>query len=649
VLVAIEGYRIPRDRRRRLLPVLSEGGVTPDRLEEGADNMKDFLEELGHPNAEITFDERRDKQGLRNVVYKIDAGAKVTVTEVDFKGNAAFVDSELLGTIQIQPARFLQKSVYTIQKLDSDVEALRTFYQSKGYLDAEVIPLVTPVGGIERLKIAFEIEEGKLAQTAELRISGNAALTGEELEARMTLRQGGAYSPHLVEHDRQALLAAYNDAGYLQPRVTYQVSGPDGENSYRVAFQVVEGVRSLIDDILVLGNRRTRQSVIDRRVRFRKDEPVSLGKMLDTQQSLYSTGVFDLVRVAPQNPESTAPYQDVVVRLQEARPITFRYGAGYQERERLRGTFEVSHLNPLGFGRRVDLRLRGSRIEQSGLLSFQQPQIRFLPVDSYFTVSARQKREVSFDARRYNLSYQLGNGLNDHSWLLFRYNFRNVRVSHLKVSPSEIGREDAPRNLSTFSAIYLNDTRDNLLDPERGFFTSTDLSVTTRLIGSNNYASLFTQNNYYRKVPGDLVLAASVRFGTAHPFGRDDTIPLSERFFAGGGSSLRGFDTDRAGPLDAVTGQPVGGNAIIIGNLELRVPVMRALRVAGFYDTGNVFRTLGNIGLRDFSHTTGVGLRVKTPFGPLRLDYGINLNLSAALRSQGVSPRHIFVTIGPSF
>src|SRR5262249_34329705 len=152
------------------------------------------------------------------------------------------------------------------------------------------------------------------------------------------------YSPHLVEHDRQAVLAAYNDAGYLQPRVTYQVSGPDGENSYRVAFQVVEGVRSLIDDILVLGNRRTRSSVIDRRARFHKDEPLSLGKMLDTQQSLYGTGVFDLVRVAPQNPESAAPYQDVVVRVQEARPITFRYGAGYQERERLRGTFEVSHL-----------------------------------------------------------------------------------------------------------------------------------------------------------------------------------------------------------------------------------------------------------------------------------------------------------------
>src|SRR5262249_8621141 len=197
----------------------------------------------------------------------------------------------------------------------------------------------------------------------------------------------------------------------------------------------------------------------------------------------------------------------------------------------------------------------------------------------------------------------------------------------LQVSPSELGREDTPRNLSTISGIYINDTRDNYLDPEKGFFTSTDLSLTSRLIGSNNYVSLFTQNSYYRKLPRSLQFAGSLRFGTAYPFGGDVSIPISERFFAGGGSSLRGFDTDHAGPLDAVTNQPVGGNALFITNVEIRAPLLRSVWLAGFYDTGNVFRTLSEISLSKFSHTVGFGIRIKTPFGPLRFDYGFNLNL----------------------
>ena len=315
VRVAVEGFRIPKERLRRMLPVLSEGEVTTDALEEGADNLKDFLEEQGHPNAAVTYEDQRDKQGIRVLAYKIDAGPRVTVAEVDFQGNRAFADSELLGAIQIQPARFLQRSVYSVQKLDSDVEALRTFYQARGYLEAAIIPLVMPLGGVEKLRIRFEIQEGALARTGALAISGNKTLTVEALKGKMQLREGGAYSPQLAQRDRQAILAAYNDAGFLQPRVTYQVSAPDQRKSYRVEFQVTEGVRSFVDDVLILGNHRTRESVIERRIRFRKDEPLSLGKMLDTQQALYGTGVFDLVRVNPQNAESPAPYQGIEPKL----------------------------------------------------------------------------------------------------------------------------------------------------------------------------------------------------------------------------------------------------------------------------------------------------------------------------------------------
>jgi outer membrane protein insertion porin family len=368
--------------------------------------------------------------------------------------------------------------------------------------------------------------------------------------------------------------------------------------------------------------------------------------MLQTQQSLYNIGVFDRVRVSPQNPESAAPFQNVVVRLDEAQRYTVRYGIGYQERERVRGTIQLSDLNIFGIGKRADLNLRVSSVEQLAALSFQQPQFRYLPVDSYFNLSAQRQVQVSYDVKRYNISYQLGRPLSSHSWALLRYNFRNVHVYNSQVEPL---REDTPRNLSTLSAIYINDTRDNYLDPEKGFFTSTSFGVTTRWLGSNNYLSLFSQTSYYRPLRASLSIAASLRVGLSHPYGRDTDLPISERFFAGGASSLRGFDTDTAGPLDPDTHAPTGGNALLIGNLELRTPPWRFVRLAGFYDTGNVYRYIHDFDISGVSHTVGLGLRIKTPFGPLRADYGFNLNLPAQLRDQGQKAGHFFITIGPPF
>ncbi len=649
VRVAVEGFKIDRGQLRRLLPILSGEGLNEDILEEGAQNIRTHLEELGYPEAEVTIKEDEDKSGVRVVRYNINSGRKVTVAYVDFTGNHAFSKQKLFSVVQIQPARFLQKSVYSVAKLDSDVDSLKTLYQSEGYLSASVIPLVKPVGEGQRLGITFEITEGELARTRLMPLKGNQILKSSYLLSKMKLKTGGPYSPSLVEQDRQAILAAYNDTGFLQAKVSYRVGAPDPGGFYPVEFSMTEGMRTFVDEVIVLGNKRTRDSIIENHVSLRRNDPLSMGQMLKTQQTLYNTGVFDLVRVTQQNPESVFPYQNVVVRLQEAKRFTLRYGLGYQEREHLRGTLELSDLNILGTARRADLTLRGSAIEQGAALSFQQPQFRFLPVDSYFTFSALQRRDVSFDQKRLNLSYQYGHSLSSHSWALARYTFNNIRLSNLSVSLSELGREDTPRNLSTFSVIYINDTRDNYLDPEKGFFTSTDLGVTTKLLGSNDYLSLFTQNSYFRKLPGSLLMAGSFRFGAAHPYGGDTAIPISERFFAGGGSSLRGFDTDFAGPLDPVTNKPVGGNALVIANLEMRVPVLSSVRLAGFYDTGNVFRELSDVSLRGFSHTVGIGIRVKTPFGPLRADYGYNLNLSRDLRARGLTPGHFFITIGPPF
>jgi outer membrane protein insertion porin family len=608
--------------------------------------LQDHLENEGYPEAEVRIDEELEISGVQNLRYVIDAGRKVTVKDVLFRGNEAFSRTELLAVVQIQPARFLQKSVYSVSKLDSDVASLLALYRAAGYLNAVVIPLVEPQEDLEGLRITFECQEGAKAQTGAVTFAGNRSMDDDALRGILESESGGFYSPYVVERDRQAIIEAYNDRGFLQPRVTYRVGDGDRNGSYPVEFEIDEGVQAIVDDILIVGNDHTGEATIQRRFKFSSGEPLNLGSLLETQQALYDMGTFDFVRVAPQNPESTAPFQNVVVRVEEARQFSLRYSLGYDQRAKVRGMLELHNLRIPGTQRRADLRFRLSAIERGAILSFRQSQISFLPVNSYFTLSVREKEEVSFDATRVNLSYQYSRPIGDHSWGQFRYRFRNVRVSNLT---SEIGREDEPRNLSTFSAVYINDTRDNYLDPQRGFLTSTDLSLTTKLLGSNNYVSLYTQNSYYRGLPASLLFALGMRLGVAVPYGGDKEIPISERYYAGGASSLRGFETDLAGPLDPVTDKPVGGNALLIGNVELRFPFLRIAKIAGFYDVGNVFKTFRGINTNDMSHTLGIGLRVRTPLGPVRVDYGFNLNLPAELSDRGFGARQFIVTIGPPF
>jgi outer membrane protein insertion porin family len=646
--VVIDGFKIDRTKLRTLLPILSGEGANQEILDEGADNLKKYLESKGYSEAEVQITEKTDKFDTHIFHHRILPHRKFTVSAIHFEGNQALTNQELMSVVEMQPAIF-QDIGFSSSLMETAINSLRSLYESHGYLHAEIIPRTEPIQGSAKLLITFSCKEGLRSHMRTLIVTGNKAITGEDLKNRMGISAGSTYSPSIVEKARQQLLSAYNDMGYLQAQISVDIGTADKEYSYPVEFKIVEGGQSFVDRLLILGNEHTRKHILNNKIKLKENEPLSLSKLLQTQQGLYGLGIFDQVRVTPQNPDSTAPHQDVVIRLQESKRFTLRYGVGYQEREKLRGTIEFSNLNILGLARRADLRFRGSSIEQQAIFNLKQPQFRAIPVDSYFTFSVLRRRDVSFDSRRFGLSYQFSHPFRNNTWSMLRYNYKNVRILDSQVPTTELGREDEPVNLSTFSTAFIRDTRDDYLDPTRGFFSSTDFGITTKLLGDNDYISFYTQNSYYRPLLKSLLLAGSVRAGASRPFGGDVSIPISERFFAGGGSSLRGFETDYAGPLDPSSNKPVGGNTLVVGSLELRVPLYRAFNIAGFYDSGNVFRTIRDVRFSDFSHTVGIGLRIRTPFGPLRADYGYNLNLSSDLRQRGLKRGHLFITVGPPF
>jgi outer membrane protein assembly factor BamA len=262
----------------------------------------------------------------------------------------------------------------------------------------------------------------------------------------------------------------------------------------------------------------------------------------------------------------------------------------------------------------------------------------------------------------------LAEKLSSSSSILYRYTYRHVVASNIRIAPEEIPLFSQNTEVSEFDIDWVRDRRNSVSDPSRGDFENVDVSMAIKTIGSSaNFLRVYLQNSTYSPITRRLVFARSTRFGMQTPYGSSisSDIPLPERFFAGGGTSLRGFGLNQAGPRDPVTGFPIGGQAEIIFNQDLRFPMHLPLigdRLGGalFYDAGNVFPSIRKITFRIsppaptfdpanpnvcltnctnelsyFSHTTGFELRYGTPIGPVALDLGYQLNPAKYLIQSG--------------
>jgi len=456
-----------------------------------------------------------------------------------------------------------------------------------------------------------------------------------------------------------------------------------------LVYQIEEGPQTRVRKILLTGYDHTRPGVIRREVQMQEQAPLREGEVVDSQRRLYNLGVFNRVTIQPQNPNGTDTNKDVVVLVEEAKRYTLAYGGGFevqrlasttnpagsQVQAAVRGILEVSKLNLTGRGDSLSLKVRGSTIEDRALLGYNHPNT-FSDPHLRFQASAYTEKTQdinTFTETRYEGSLQLNDQVTQRTSLLYHYTFRKVVVSNLNthISPEEVPLFNAPTLVSQFGFGWTRDARDNPADATKGNFNSADFSVADTKIGSSaSFMRFFYQNSTYHPIKRRFSFARSIRIGILLPY-RDTIsltfpsptakplptlIPLPERFFAGGGTSLRGFALNQAGPRDSVTGFPVGGQALLILNQEFRFPmrlpfVGTALSGALFYDGGNVYSRLSRVTLRAyppkpvfnpanptqcqfnctnelnyFAHTVGLGFRYGTPVGPIRIDLGYQIN-----------------------
>ena len=676
VHVVFAGDPLPSDRRAELVPVEREGSVDEDLLEDSTSRIEEYLRAQGYREAAAPH-AREEKNGELVITFTVKRGQQSRVASFEISGNATLPLTEFepnLRTHDGQP--------FSDAKLDADVAAIQDAYSQRGFASALVAPAVevlTPTPPPAQVPVAVRIvvTEGVRTIVDGVSISGNAALGEAVLRPQITLQAGAPYVPRQLIASRGALERSYQDLGYQNVTVDPRTEFAEDGTRVAVTFVVQEGSQVFVDRVLIVGNVRTRPDIVERELQMKAGDPFSVSAVNESQRRLTSLGLFRRVQIAElrHGAETT---RDLLVTVEESPATTIDYGLGAEGRilpQQDPNGFATENLDVaprtfFGYGRRnlfgknrsfnvfgsISVHLQnlnaqagtGNLTEYRVLGTYREPRLLNTATDGLLTATLEQQIRTSFNFRRVSATAQAAQRLSRAVSVTEAYAIQRTELLAVKVKADDpsfplikrLFSTNEPLRLSSFSSSVIRDTRDDAVNPTAGAYFSVNGQLAARAIGSQvGFVKSFITAQTFRSVAGSsgIVLAGSARLGMAAEFDTDNPIPEPERFFAGGDTTVRGFSLDALGvrhePPDPQTdtidqkGFPIGGNATVVLNGEVRVPVRGGLSVVSFFDTGNVFQRLGQVNLTELRGAVGFGVRYKSPFGPLRVDVGFKTHV----------------------
>ena len=701
ISVGTQGAHVWGRTLKKLIPIYQENSVDPDLVEEGTRNLVSYFESKGFFDVKVKSRIDHQPSGTK-VVYQIEKGSKAKVNTIEFRGNQKYDKGDLLPHVAVSKGSLFSHGKYSEQLLRRSAKNLESFYRSNGYSQAKVTP--TAVNRNGKVIINFQVQEGVQDVVESLKLEGNKSISENELAPKgFTLKPGGPYSAEMQDKDRDQIIATYLKRGFLTATFKGKAA-PDKANPHRVTvtYSIDEGAQVRTTMVTTLGAYHTRASVIAKQIKIPVGQPLSEEALLATESRLYTLGVFDWATVDPLRPITTESENQVLVKLHEAKRNSITYGVGFEVLNRggsiPGGTVALPNLPPVGLpsnfktsqqtfwgprgsvqytrmnflGRAETLSIGGlaARLDQRVAASWTDPAfLNSVWTSNISLTGERTSENPIFTEKLVQGGFQVHRTLNRArtETLFLRYTLRRDDISNLLI-PDLVPPEDRAVRLSTLTASFIRDTRDSPLDAHRGIYESFEVGINPSVLGSStNFGRFMGQTAYYQRIGGNnIVWANSLRVGLELAY-NGAHIPLSELFFSGGGSTLRGFPLDGAGPQRnvAVCGNPadtstcsqirvpVGGPQLVILNSELRFPIPVTLPLIGdklggvaFYDGGNVYTSVGFHNFFDnYSNTVGFGLRYATPVGPVRIDLGHNLQQIPGVTKQ----LQLFITLGQAF
>ncbi len=656
VQIAYDPVQPPGGVQKQVREAWSMGVFEAQRVDDSKKTLQRWLYHDGYLEAEIDHQIEITGPDLRTVRFLIRPGVRYRDVELVFQGNSG-LNSEMLELALVRTE--LRDSLKSNPR--AVVNILQRYYYQEGWLDAVVQRPefeLEPDTGFGRAVIA--IDEGRRYQIGELSFTGAAAIEERILRAAVTPSGERAYTPQYLEESIQNVEEAYWERGYNDVLVNFTLTRRRDDARVDVAFELTENQQDVIKEVIVEGNEQVNEKLIRGRLANKEGDLLITEDNDSSRRRLYQTSAFALVDLQKQPLEDpTAPAGQNPLRLlakvREVSPFRVRYGAFF-DTERGPGTIiDFQNRNTLGAARSLGFRGRYDNQFREARGYFNQPLILNRNIATTSALFTSRELRQTFVTDRTGVSVQQKVDIGRRA--IFQYGYRFEKTHTFDRDEDAFIPLDLEFNLAPLTSTFTYDSRDDILDATHGRFFSHGLEYAPGQLGSDvRYWKYFGQYFHYfpffkpTVTPFDrggmkrpkLIYATGVRTGLARGLGGQSIVP-SERFFAGGGTTIRGFAQDTAGPL-GFFGDPEGGEAVFVLNNEARFPLKGIFEGVSFLDVGNVYSKISDFNPTSLRSTAGLGLRIRTPFFLLRLDYGWKLD-----RKPDEGAGEFFFSIGQAF
>ncbi|MFQ6083925.1 MAG: outer membrane protein assembly factor BamA, partial [Candidatus Aminicenantia bacterium] len=639
----IQGAKIPLSL---ITPLWEERVFKEWALSEGKAKILSYLRKKGYIFATINSFLKRTENELE-VIYQVHPGKKYQLDEIIYYGTSYFSPSQLKEKLDLTNGLPLVNPWIDGNKLFNLPKELELLYQSQGFPDVKVT--MNFEREKNKLKVLVYITEGIQNIISPLEISGKKSFSQKRLLGQIKSFPGGPYYQPQIQNDIERLELFYLNQGFRGTKIRAEVN-QESKPNISVKFIIQEGARVIVEKIIVIGNIVTRKNIILRELRIKEGDYAYQNKILETKRRLEALGIFTEVQIEEISLSNDS--ENLIIKVREGERTYIGLGIGLKTKREPyafaawnfelmpRLTFELIRNNIWGTGSTLSFVTQIGSQEKRGVISWEQPYFFGLPIHPFISAWTESEDRKSFDYDKRGVSLTSIKKIGTNFILLSRLRWTRTTLFNLEIAESEVDRQHRPFSTSSFLSSFIWDKRDDPFNPKRGSFLSFSSEWAYPIFeAESNYFKNFIQFQNYFPLSSQLTFSSTTRLGLAW-----GSIPISERFFGGGSNSYRGEKFDELGPKDLNSLKPIGGKALILFNFELKFPLFssfRNLSGAIFYDKGNLFSEPNELRINSLRDALGLGLRYKTPLGPIRIDFGMDIR-----PPDGKKKILTFITIG---
>ena len=605
-----------------------------NEIKQSVNRLKEYYRQKGYYNADIVENIEPLPNNQVLVRYRITENEKVYIRKIKFVGNNEFDDDDLQDVMEISEKGLLswltKSGVLDKKKLEFDVHKITSFYHNNGFIKAKVGEPDITYDKEKGITITIEIKEGPQYYAGKIAIEGELVKPAEDLLKKVQIGQEKTFSRETVRKDVQTLRSIYADEGYAYAQVT-PITREDIENHLMdVTYTISKKQKVRFERINISGNTVTRDKVIRREIKISEGDYFSANNLRKSTRNIQRLGFFEDVQINTKK-GGTEDLMVLDVNVKERSTGQFSIGAGYSSEDGAFGVFQISQRNLFGRGQRLEAAATIGGKSTKYDISFVEPWLFDKPLSGGIDLYNRTREYDEYDRDSLGGALLFGFPLpiDEFTRGTIKYGYDDTDISEVPEDSSFEVKEMEGRNVtSSMTFAITRDSRDRAWDTHSGSYNRLRFEYAGGVLGGDiGFNKYIATTGWYFPLPWDTVFLVKGTWGLVVQRPGED-LPVYQKFKIGGIQTVRGFEFESISPVDPESDDRIGGEKMMYYNVEYRFPLAKEQGVVGlvFFDAGNVFTKDESYTFTDIRTSVGGGIRWYSPMGPIRLEYGYNLD-----------------------